>query len=405
MKCIIITLLAFFTFLFLARSQDFNSMLDSGKTEFIKEFEEQDFTKAAYYLEKAVELNPNDAESRYYLAYAYSKMNSKDGKSMIDVDVELVLKSSEQLEKVNKLCPHYNKEIIVLDPYSKLTSEWGSLAMSYWHKNKIDSAKWAFAEGKKRGGFDDFVLSFNRKLLDACTQSAYLISSGDNFTIPLWYLQIVENYRKDVSVIDISLLNTKWYPHYLLKNKIASFDVTSQSLDSIEHGLWMDSLITINNFTWTVGPSFENKYLLRGDKLFLSLLNENQFKREIYFTIGFNENNRLSLTNYISSLIVVEKLTIESTNNNSEEDNLKTVRNILEISSLINKNSNDELEILDMIRYYIFYKIESYITLDDTTSAKKMIDLIDKFANEMEFPFLTENMKNYANYLRSLMKK
>ena len=90
MKCIIITLLAFFTFLFLARSQDFNSMLDSGKTEFIKEFEEQDFTKAAYYLEKAVELNPNDAESRYYLAYAYSKMNSKDGKSMIDVDVELV---------------------------------------------------------------------------------------------------------------------------------------------------------------------------------------------------------------------------------------------------------------------------------------------------------------------------
>ena len=148
---------------------------------------------------------------------------------------------------------------------------------------------------------------FAHDMLQSVEPYGILITAGDNDTFPLWYAQEVEGIRRDVTLANLSLMNTEWHLRQLRRRATPAFDPaeagaalaavdgagTSPTIAGAEHPdiTEIDSLPEAMRVPAEGGVAFDSlqirfgqDVLLRQDLATIFLIRDNLGKRPVYFS-------------------------------------------------------------------------------------------------------------------------
>ena len=164
----------------------------------------------------------------------------------------------------------------------------------------------------RSGNYVAWDYSYN--ILQSVGPNGILFTNGDNDTFPLWYLQEVENIRKDVAVVNLSLLNTPWYIKQWKEarpDETKFINLTDKKVDELTSQLtrWEERKVQVpvkddpeNNegyIEWTLKPTFAGQALRVQDIMVLKIIKDADWRVPIYFAVTVSQSNRIGLDSYL----------------------------------------------------------------------------------------------------------
>jgi Flp pilus assembly protein TadD len=156
-----------------------------------------------------------------------------------------------------------------------------------------------YREHDRTGDYVPWDYAYN--LLNSCRPNSILFTNGDNDTFPLWFLQEVEGIRKDVRVVNLSLVNTNWYMHQLTEHEPAlKIGFTKAEIDALQPQAWrfkgpVEIGIPNTRIRYQLQPL---PYLRVQDIMVLHIVQNNYPERPVHFAVTIGGDNAMGLDQF-----------------------------------------------------------------------------------------------------------
>lgn len=255
--------------------------------------------------------------------------------------------------------------------------------------NHIDPGFNNYEVHNRTGDWAPYDYGYN--ILVSCEPDAILFTNGDNDTFPLWYLQEVEGFRKDVRVINLSLLNTDWYILQLKhEGKVLPIDYTDDHISNVLCGREESSLrqrlwplkgkeISAAGITWNLPAQVQidndNGMLRVQDVMVVNIINWINWQRPVYFAVTVADQNKCNLQDYLAMEGMVYHLSPTKSNPNENVNIAALDRNLFKrykYHELSNKDVYKPPNTTKLVtNYFIGFAqlAERYAAMGDTANA------------------------------------
>jgi len=238
-------------------------------------------------------------------------------------------------------------------------------------------------KGTRRGDWVPYDYAYN--LLMTCEQNGIIFTNGDNDTFPLWALQEAYGIRKDVRIVNLSLLNTRWYIKQLksLEPKVP-ISFSDAQIDMLDHELnkYEESFVYKMrgaNISVNLPTRRELNVLRVQDKMVVNIVDANKWKKPIYFAVTVSDDNLMGLGPYLKMQGLAYRVMPQVVPANERLDIPRTVElldQVYQFRGLDGKTHlNDTSE--KLLSNYAASHIQIALTLrDNLNSMKNQIELL-----------------------------
>ena len=433
MKQLIIILVIFLQFSTLFAQET------SLKEKAIDEFKKEHYDEAIKIFEKALKENKDDAEIYFYLGF-FNHYRAYDSRPLKGYDFSYSERIFKYLDKAIELNPDYG------DAKYFYGAECSANAFVAMQNNSLEKLKYFYKLAYEKGAYPDWLIEFGKNMLNSCDTNAILFTGGNADFDICSYLQLLQNYRTDITVIPIGNIDRPWYVKFLKQGleggiKRINLNLTDNQISDIHPFKWDTtkinipvSKLTIKKYNleenykmlWSLAPDLTSNRQhskIKGEKLknrtylspqraiLLQIIEDNSQSRPIYFSNMSNKFFLGGLNDYFRNCGLVSELTPIKTEQTEYEIDYKKIDKLF-----INENFKylPNIKIKDIPRisrsilssYYnsIWLLANYYSTTGEMNKLDKLKEFYEKYLvigyNEKYEKMLLEEFERMKNESR-----